>query len=658
MTLALAWLLGAGAWGVLFSTRLRTPFGLGARLGLGMGLGTALTLWLPALLSFALDLGWGSRTGVLATAVLLVLEARRPSALATLSEEVALARPALRRPGTWALLAGFAFLAALFLYLFTEHSLRIREDGAYSAGYSYNDMAFHATLANSFLKGDNLRPPEYPPLAHHPLGYPFLPDLLAAVLARLGCPLGPAFAVSGTVAALTLVWLFFQLARRWTGSELGAAIAVVLFLGSGGLGAFNLLARVTLGASPAATFYGTDFTFCRDIKIDYTNVVVGTLLPSRCNLYGIILALVVLELLSRALERGLEPRADVVLAGAVAGLAPLVHAHSVVALAFLLGTWIVATPLARWIERDGPPEAVLTREREKLLKWGPFVGPCGLIALPQVAWIARYMSMNASSGGFSHVHLGWMALEGWPQDPPAITKLGIWAGYWITNAGAFLVLVPIAFFLAPFRLKWLALPALVLFTAANVLQLQPWVYDNIRLLTYAHLLAAVPVGALLARLVRASATGKILALELVVLACLTGTCSIVRETDKEFRLCGAEGVALAEAVDRATPAGAVFLTAPTHTCAVSMLAGRRLALGAECWTYTHGVPYRDRVPKVQEIYRGGKDAVAFIQELGIDYVVVGPEERVSFSNLDERFLEGLAKEPALRSGPYSVYRVR
>src|SRR5581483_4824881 len=91
-----------------------------------------------------------------------------------------------------------------------------------------------------------------------------------------------------------------------------------------------------------AAFSSTDYTFCHEIRIDYANMLVAGLLPSRCTLYGMTLATAVFDLVSRALERDLEPRRDVIAAGLLAGCVPLVHAHSVVALALVLGTWSLA----------------------------------------------------------------------------------------------------------------------------------------------------------------------------------------------------------------------------------------------------------------------------------------------------------------------------
>jgi hypothetical protein len=199
----------------------------------------------------------------------------------------------------------------------------------------------------------------------------------------------------------------------------------------------------------------------------------------------------------------------------------------------------------------------------------------------------------------------------------------------------------------------------VLFLVANVWSFQPWPYDNIRLLGYGHVFAAVAVGSLLARLYRASATGAVVALQLTLLATLTGFFTIAREARIEFRLCGPEGVVLAKWVEEQTTDRSVFLTAGIHTEPISMLAGRRLALGADCWLLTHGAPWdewHERIDLVNEIYRGKPGAAAALARLKIDYVLVGPDERSQFAPVNEAALAALAKEQ-IRIGDFVVYRV-
>jgi hypothetical protein len=128
----------------------------------------------------------------------------------------------------------------------------------------------------------------------------------------------------------------------------------------------------------------------------------------------------------------------------------------------------------------------------------------------------------------------------------------------------------------------------------------------------------------------------------------------VASRQMDYRAFDAEAVALAERVKAATPPRALFLNTPTYNSAV-VLTGRPSFIRYPGHLSSHGIDYREREEATKRIYAGGPDAVSLMEEHGIEYVLISPEERTSMG-ANEAFF---ARFPiAAQAGQYKVYKVR
>ena len=159
-------------------------------------------------------------------------------------------------------------------------------------------------------------------------------------------------------------------------------------------------------------------------------------------------------------------------AGVIAGLLPLVHAHSFVVL-MVVGAGI----------------ALLQRQWRN---WFVFFFAASVVALPQMLWSTYGSAVDSTK--FFEWHLGW---DHGNENP-------VW--FWLKNTGLFIPLTIAALLwsdkerLVSRRLLVFFLPFTLCFIIPNVLKMAPWIWDNIKVLYYWWLASAPLVALLLARL--------------------------------------------------------------------------------------------------------------------------------------------------------------
>lgn len=145
--------------------------------------------------------------------------------------------------------AGVVAGSAVFVVpLFSTRMLPEKDGKIWSGGSCWADLPIHMTIAESFLSGRNqdvswggLHSPVF---AGEGLAYPFMPDFHAAVMVRLGgCGLRHAFLLPGLALCFSLLALMYLLTVRVTKSRIGGLLSILLLLGAGGMGGWNLAAR-------------------------------------------------------------------------------------------------------------------------------------------------------------------------------------------------------------------------------------------------------------------------------------------------------------------------------------------------------------------------------------------------------------------------------
>ncbi|MDT4952060.1 MAG: hypothetical protein QOJ02_198 [Acidobacteriota bacterium] len=688
MSSALALALIAIAGGALVTYLFDEDAPLVARLCMGACVGFAALGLLGFILAslFGLNLLALILSAILLAAPLLLLlkPARREEVSADIERAVRGVRRAILHPARrtnvyiifWALIA-------LLLWLVFDRAMIEFPDGIYTGvKNNYGDLPFHLSIITGFSDGANF-PPEDPTWAGARFTYPFIADFVAACFVRAGASLRQAMLLENYVLALSFVGLLYRFTLKLTRDWLAGLIAPVLVLFSGGLGWWYFFKDSNWseqGVFKVLFNLQQQYTITPDTGFRWGNSLTTLLVPQRGILFGLPLALIVFTIWWTLNDSLIERRGDVVIsgkdkkkrrqeekrkglevehrrvnaplrqrinatqrmaaAGIIAGLLPLIHAHSFVVVMVV-----------------GAGVALLTGLKERRV-WIAFFFAASLIALPQMWWATHGSSVEAES--FFGLQFGWDKGD----------ENFFW--FWFKNTGLFIPLIFAALlwrpggqaddgkYLVPRRVLYFYLPFTLCFIVPNLIKLAPWVWDNIKVIFY-WFIASVPlVALLLARLLRERLMLRAAAVALLLTLTLSGALDVwsVASRAEQFSIFDEDGVAFAEIVKEKTGARATVLHAPTFDTPI-FLTGRRSVMGYPGHIASHGIKYEDRFRDIMRIYAGAPDAEALMAKYGVEYVVVGPHERKvmgqqrTFVN-DQFFMRyPLAGE----KGEYRLYKV-
>ena len=559
------------------------------------------------------------------------------------------ARAGLRRP-TLDLALALAYVAAIAVgtWLVADRTLFPTPDGlSINNVNNLGDLPYHMQITASFAYGDNF-PPQNPEFAGVHFSYHYIADFLAAMFVVAGASLlGGMFAVT-VLVGLSLVALLHRWAWELTGDRVAARLTPLIVVFSGGLGWLLLFADAREGeAGIAAAFLdsGTRYTI-QDGILRFGNAVTAILVPQRGLLLGMALAVVVFTLLWRWLsldgptheQRGEGWRSrlsaalaqrQMIVAGMATGVLPMVHLHT---FAVVLGTaFLLGLAFRGW--RDG-----------RWVGWATYVVITLAIALPLFAWTATGSGANLAT--FFAFQPGW---DRGAHDP---------VSFWFANTGLFIPLLIGAYAwrgdrpLLSRKLVLYSLPFMAWFIVPNLFRVAPWIWDNIKVLTYWWLGAAPLVALVLARLWSERVAQGFAAIALSVVVMAAGALDVGRAiVGPSYEMFDRDGMALAETIRTTTDPHAVILTAPTYNSPVS-LTGRRLFMGYAGFLWSNGLPFVEREQELRAIYAGGPGADDLIEERGISYIVVGPHERADVAP-NEQFLSQFPV--AAEFGRYRLY---
>jgi hypothetical protein len=588
-------------------------------------------------------------------------------------------RPQLVTAGTVIL---FVVSAFVFWQVFGR-AMYVR-NGEIFTGVDNNlgDLPFHLSIITGFAYGDNF-PPVHPEYAGARLTYPFSVDFVAAMFLRAGATLEGALFWENIVLALALVALLYRFALKLTRDHLAALLTPLLALLSGGLGWWMFVREwrgANFGLFELLGRLSHDYTITSNGAFRWGNAITTLLVPQRGLLLGLPLALIIItqwwmatggqedgekangeggkedeKTAARQAKPGKkEKRAAtattiapplpalnlfplpfvlslsmrrMIGAGVIAGLLPLVHAHSFVVLMLMGGCLALLFP--RW------------------RLWFIFFAVTLIIAAPQMWWATRESAARA--GEFFGWQFGWDRGE----------QNAAW--FWFKNTGLFIPLLIAAMLwrgrtpVVSKRLLLFYLPFTLLFVISNAGKISPWIWDNIKVLYYWYL-ASVPLVALLvARLWRLHAATRVAAVVLLLVLTMAGTLDVWRVVSEasEQREFDRKGVEFAEVIKSQTAPRSLILHAPTYNHPV-YLTGRRALMGYAGHLWSQGIDYAAREAELKRMYAGAPDADSLIAKYGIEYAVVSPLER-SAVPVNEQFFRRFTKVG--ETGGYSLYKL-
>jgi hypothetical protein len=554
----------------------------------------------------------------------------------------------------------YTIVAVIFWRVFQGAMIDVPEGIFTGVLNNFGDLPFHLSVISSFAYGNNF-PPDDPTYAGVRFTYPFLTDFVSGIFVRCGADLRQSMFIENFVVALAFVGLLHRWALEMLRDKLAAVITPILVLLSGGFGWVLLWKQAT--DKNKDSWLGIlqnlppSFTVIPETTWRWGNAVSTLLIPQRGFLLGLPLAVIVFTQwwLSGEVESKKEKgeRDDqskksghkktsqkkskdnsppqvahgrssafpssffhspsvsrMIAAGVVAGLLPLVHAHSFVVV-MVVGACL-AVLQQRW--RD----------------WITFFFVASFIALPQLWWSTHHSAVDA--GKFFDWQFGWDHGQ----------ENAVW--FWFKNTGLFIPLTVAAILwrkkkepLVSRRLLIFFLPFTLCFIIPNVLKLAPWIWDNIKVLFYWWLASAPLVALLLARLWRQGGLKRAIALTLFVCVTLAGALDVsaIVLRSSRYEVFNAEGIKFAELIKQRTAPRAMVIHAPVHNHPV-FLTGRRSLMGYPGHVWTHGLEFAPRESEIRRVYAGAPDAAAILRKYGVDYVVVSPLER-NIMNVNEQF---------------------
>jgi hypothetical protein len=628
----------------------------------------------------------------------------------------------------------FYVFVAIVLWLVFQRAMIEAPEGIYTGVLNnFGDLPFHLSVITSFAYGNNFLP-EDPTFAGARFTYPFLTDFISAIFVRCGAGLHFSMFIENFVVALAFVGLLHRWALVMLRDRMAAILTPVLVILNGGFGWIFLWRRANEHLGDFAAFVQSlppSFTVIPDTTWRWGNAVSTLLLPQRGFLLGLPLAVIVFTQWWLAGDEGksknekgkridqsqaarnkkskrpksrednptqVTPRAAsplpfsffpfpfdppvrrMIAAGFIAGLLPLVHAHSFVVIMMVAGCIAIGTHWRSWlaivvgalplllltyysyptlprlnqhvgvlgIAAVGGLVAWILLPRRQLTQWTVFFGVVLLVALPQMWWSTHDSSVDSSK------FFGWQF--GWDRGQENALV------FWLKNTGLFIPLTVAAIFwrsqrefLVPRRVVIFLVPFSLCFIVPNVLKMAPWIWDNIKVLFYWWLASAPLVAILISRLWQRGGLNK--AIAVVLFACVTtagalDVAAIVVRSNR-YQVFDSAGIQFAELIKQKTGPRSLVMHAPVHNHPV-FLTGRRSLMGYPGHIWTHGLDYVQRESEIKRIYAGSQDAETLLRKYGIEYVVASPLER-NIMIVSEQFLSKF--QIVGEVGEYRLYKI-
>ncbi len=508
---------------------------------------------------------------------------------------------------TKALVIILLFSLGLFTPIFVSHSLEIKGASLNSGVAEWGDLALHTTLINYFINNPNSLN-KNPIYSGSKLNYPPLVDFMSAVFVVTGSSLQQSLYLPAIILSILFTMEIFLLAHELTKKILPSALSIILILFNGGLGFFyfiNDLLTSNQNIIYFLTHLSKDYAKLTNTGIQLGNIIVVSLIPQRSFLMGYTAGLLVIILVYRYF--GNSKRGNLVLAGLLSGMLPLMHPHSLIAVCIFSITLIAINFKSKVII--------------DFLKY--FMSPFLLLAIIPVYEI---LSVLSDSSGFIRVQFFWMA----DKTNPVL--------FYFNNLGILLILLVMSLFFLPKKLFTNYLPFLIIFIIANIFIFQPWDYDNTKILFYFVIGSSIIIAYVLSiPLASKNYLAKSAIIVLIFFTVFSGVLSVIYESFSIYELYNRQGIEFAQKVNNLTHNDSIILTSDQHNHPVTAFSGRNIVMGYRGWLWTWGYNYSQKEDDVKNIYNGSQLTPILLKKYNISYVVIGPSERNDFLANDEYF---------------------
>src|SRR3989304_1209925 len=478
----------------------------------------------------------------------------------------------------------FALFGFLFFH-FAKNMLTVRPDGWYVGQVNlYGDLVFHLGFINKFLESGQVfaQNPTYP--AEKP-NYPIFADFITSQVAKVT---GVDFSLFITTFVMGIIAIYVArlFIRIFIKNEKVVFLALLLFFVNGGLGFHFLLADFQNSQKSLFDFLISlprEYTDIKDQGYWWINTYLAYFLPQRGFLFAFPITLTVFALLYRGFIK--NSLSFLILAGLLAGILPLVQAHSLFVIFIISIFFFLATA------------ASFRKDKRKILGWFLFAVTTALVALPMF----NSISSNTNFLKFVKIDFGWTSEENI-----------VW--FWLKNLGLFGPVLLVSLFWLYKKNRhffFLYIPAIIIFVLSNIFVFQPWEFDNSKLLIYWFFVSTIVVAYFLYdQFFTESVFKKFIGAILVLLMIFSGSLDIFRTFTKVtyYQIFTDEDLKVAQATKNLTAKDSIFVTAPVHNHPIPALSGRSTLFGFHGWLWSLGIDYLERASDVRRIYQGGEEA--------------------------------------------------
>lgn len=514
-------------------------------------------------------------------------------------------------------------------------SLLINEQGfigAISIGWA--DTAYHLDMIGKLRTSDPFIL-EHPVVSGQPLNYPFMLNLQTAFYQNVGLDLFSAWHLSSGLYGISLIFLVYLFGKRILKSEVLAALLVAMVFFGGGIGFLVYFSDLYSGWVNGG--FDTFSNYILNPPNEYTHLEYR-FFPETSSKYGILhniwwrapsisflshqraflpgLSIATLLFIGLIAYRGNK---DIWRWAIIWACLPLIHSHSFIACSIVLICWFFYD-LKNW------------------RSWfvGGVIGT--LLALPQILYLAPVQLSDEFS--FLRPWVGWMMCthhKDWlhcDNNVKGIDTNIIW--FWTKNFGIVFwswLAVVLLFILNKKnnilkrfnQSETILIPSLLLFIIPNLVLLQPWEFDNNKILFYWWIFASIFTIVLAGNLFIKPRIAMIVVVVVIFTSTFAGVIDVVSRINKmpadHKGFNNIKDVRTAEWIKTNTSPNSSFLTSNRSFQFIPMLTGRSIYLGFSSWLWSQGKTElsRDREKNARYfLYTGDNRKMC---EDGVDYVL-------------------------------------
>lgn len=546
--------------------------------------------------------------------------------------------------------AWFSFWIIYFGF-FWVGALSFNQTGNLVAGHVniWGDWAAHFTMGNAMAQRGFLLKSS-PFLWGASFSYPFIADLISAILLRLTDDLILSFILPSFLLSIFFVWaLYYFFLQLWQDSK-RALLSSTIFLFNGGVGFYFFIKEIISAKNPLHIFLNPPHEFTRlDIQnIKWINVIDSMMIPQRAFLLGFPLALLALSLIYKNFYLAKKAKLwQIIFAGIILGVMPLIHTHSFLASFIILAFWMVGSILEKTTWNNKHARAQLSAfgdsidrsksakrsiaARQKVIKfWFSLIFTTSIIALP----IIKLFFWNQIGDNFFKFYPGWLAKE---------FEMN-WLVFWFKNWFLVPPLAILGFLVASAKNKqnfFIFGPFVFIFILVNLFLFQPFPWDNTKLIIWSSVGFSYLVVYILEVILKKKSFFKFkfattfklkkIILGIVFLSLVASgiidVYRIIRHDLHSYTLYSREELKLDDWVKNNTATTSIWLTGEKHNHFLFNLTGRQSLLTYRGWLWTHGYKYHQIEKDVKQMFAHPLTSQKLFEKYEVDYIVIGYNEK-------------------------------